>query len=143
MKNNVLARVAHLPNMQPDELRALWRDLYQTEPPCLNKQFLVKRLAYRIQELAYGGNSADTETRLALKADEHYGKRKKPKNTIRRPLTGSILVREYRGVEYQVAVLEEGYQYNGCRYRSLSAVAKAITGAAWSGTLFFGLKNHG
>lgn len=143
MKNNVLERVTCLPKMEPDELKALWRDLYQTEPPRANKQYLVKRLAYRIQELAYGGNGADMEARLAQQAEIHYGKRRKPKNSIRRPIPGSILVREYRGVEYQVAVLEDGYQYDGCRYTSLSAVAKAITGAGWSGNVFFGLQRHG
>lgn len=147
MKNNVLERIIGLQKMQPDELKALWRDLYQSEPKRANMQYMVKRLAYRIQELAYGGNGAEMETRLMLKADQHYGKHKKPKASVRRLLPGTILVREYKGMEHQVAVLEDGYQYDGCKYPSLSAVAKIITGTAWSGPVFFGLTlsqvNHG
>lgn len=139
MKNNVLERITNLPKMQPDELKALWRALYNSEPRRTNTQYMVKRLAYRLQELTYGGNSAELETRLTALADKHYGKRKKPKCTVRRPLPGTILVREYKGMEHQVAILEDGYQYDGCKYPSLSSVAKVITGTAWSGPAFFGL----
>lgn len=147
MKNNVLERIIRLREMPPDELKALWRELYQSEPKQANMQYMIKRLSYRIQELAYGGNSAELETRLMLKAEEYYGKQKKPKTSVKRLLPGTILVREYKGMEYQVAVLEDGYQYDGCKYSSLSAVAKTITGTLWSGPVFFGLTlsqtNHG
>ena len=139
MKNNVLERIIRLQKMPPDELKALWRELYQSEPKQANMQYMVKRLAYRIQELAYGGNGAELETRLMLKAEEHYGQRKKSKSTVKRLSPGTILVREYKGMEYQVAILEDGYQFDGCKYPSLSAVAKVITGTAWSGPVFFGL----
>lgn len=139
MTNNILAQLASLRTMTGDDLRKMWRDLYKSEPPRANKQYLTKRLAYRIQELAYGGNGAEIETRLAVKADEYFGKGKKPKRTEKKTIAGSVLVRLYHGVEYQVAVLDDGYQYQGCKYRSLSAVAREITGMTWSGNAFFGL----
>lgn len=139
MKNNVLAQLASLRTMTGDDLRKMWSDLYKSEPPRANKQYLTKRLAYRIQEIAYGGNSAEIEARLAVKADEHFGKGKKPKRTEKKTITGSVLVRVYKDVEYQIAVLDDGFQYQGCKYRSLSAIAREITGMTWSGNAFFGL----
>jgi len=139
MKNNVLAHLSSLRTMTSDDLRKMWNDLYKSEPPRANKQYLTKRLAYRIQEVAYGGNSAEIEARLAVKADEYFGKGKRPKRTEKKAITGSVLVRVYQGVEHQVAVLDDGYQYMGCKYRSLSAIAREITGMTWSGNAFFGL----
>jgi hypothetical protein len=139
MNNNVLAQLASLRTMTGDDLRKMWNDLYKSEPPRANKQYLTKRLAYRIQEVAYGGNSAEIETRLAIKADEYFGKGKRPKRTEKKAITGSVLVRLYQGVEHQIAVLDDGYQYQGCKYRTLSAIAREITGMNWSGNAFFGL----
>lgn len=139
MKNNVLAQLATLRTMTPDDMRKLWSELYQAEPPRANKQYLSKRLAYRIQELAYGGNGQEIDMRLAAKADEYFGNRPKPKRTQKKAMTGSVLVRVYQGVEHQVAVLDDGYQYMGGKYRSLSAIAREITGMNWSGNAFFGL----
>jgi hypothetical protein len=139
MKNNVLPQLASLRTMTGEDLRTLWNDLYKSEPPRANKQYLTKRLAYRIQEVAYGGNSAEVEARLTVKADEYFGRGKKTKRIEKKAITGSVLVRLYHGVEYQVAVLDDGYQYQGCKYRSLSAIAREITGMTWSGNAFFGL----
>lgn len=139
MKNSVLAQLTSLRTMTGEDLRKLWKELYNSDSPRANKQYLQKRLAYRIQEVAYGGNSAEIDTRLAVKADEYFGKGKRPKRTEKKAITGSVLVRLYQGVEYQVAVLDDGYQYQGCKYRSLSAIAREITGMNWSGNAFFGL----
>ena len=139
MKNSVLAQLANLRNMTGEDLRKLWKELYNAESPRANKKYLQKRLAYRIQEVAYGGNRAEIDTRLAVKADEYFGKGKRPKRTEKKAIPGSVLVRLYQGVEYQVAVLDDGYQYQGCKYRSLSAIAREITGMNWSGNAFFGL----
>ncbi len=121
------------------ELRNLWKNLYKNEPPRATKTYLTKRLAYRIQEIAYGNNGNDLEARLSAKADEYFGRNNKSKRAAKKIITGSVLVRVYHDVEYQVAVLEDGYQYEGCKYRSLSAIAKEITGMSWSGNDFFGL----
>lgn len=144
MDKTLLARVAALPNMQLSELKALWRDVYQDEPPGGHKSHIVRRLAYRLQELAYGVDP-QIENRIEQQANDLFGsgKRAKPKRKTQyqRPIPGTKLVREYKGIEYQVTILEEGYEYAGCLYKSLSKVALAITGSSWSGPAFFGLNN--
>ena len=145
MTMSVAAQVAALPGKPTNELKALWRALYGTEPPPYNKAFLVKRLAYRVQELAYGGLSPQTGARLEALADEEEervtGKVRTRK--IDRPIAGTRLVREWKGVEHHVTVLADGFEYQGRKYRSLSAIARAITGTRWNGPLFWGLRNGG
>jgi Protein of unknown function (DUF2924) len=141
MDVTVLARVAALPKMTSPELRQLWRDLYQQEPPAANSASLARRLAYRLQELAYNIDPS-IESRIAEHAREMFAtpSRRKKKDKYARPIVGTVLVRQYRGVEYRVTVLKEGYEYQGGKYKSLSKIASLITGAAWSGPAFFGLK---
>ena len=143
MENSVLAQLAALPSKTTPELRQLWRDLYDREPPSYNKPFLVKRLAYRIQELAYGGLSARAEAKLKKLVDEESRlKGKQPVRKGDRPIAGTRLIRECQGVEHCATVLDDGYEYQGRRYKSLSAIARAITGTRWNGPAFFGLRNH-
>lgn len=146
MENNVLGQVTALAGKEMADLRVLWRDLYGSEPPRHNRAFLVKRLAYRIQELAYGGLSAQTVRRLDALADEEEA-RVSGKRPRRRPsdqlVAGTRLVREWDGVEHGVTVLADGFEFQGRRYRSLSAIARAITGTRWNGPLFFGLRAKG
>jgi hypothetical protein len=145
MRDSVPAQLAALPGKSIAELRDLWRELYQSEPPLYNRAFLVKRLAYRIQELVYGGLSARTVARLDALADEEEARLQgKPRRRITdRPVAGTCLVREWQGVEHHVMVLVDGFEYQGRTYRSLSAVARAITGTQWNGPLFFGLRTGG
>ncbi len=153
MDKTLLARVAALPNMPLSDLKTLWRDVYQDEPPANyfrgHKSHIVRRLAYRLQELAYGVDP-QIENRIEQQANDLFGpnkskngKKTKPKRKTQyqRPIPGTKLVREYKGIEYQVTILEEGYEYAGCLYKSLSKVALAITGSSWSGPAFFGLNN--
>jgi hypothetical protein len=126
-------------------LKEKWRSLYGTEPPAYKREHMVRRLAYRIQELAYGGLPDETKAELARIAEEDERQRqgarsdrRKPKDT--RPLAGTRLVREWNGQRHEVTAIEGGFEYNGRKYRSLSAIAKAITGAHWSGPQFFGLR---
>ena len=102
------------------------------------------RLAYRIQELAYGGLKPETVRRL-----EQLGEQLDGGNiAVRRvrgsdiPIAGTRLLREYQGVEYTVTVTTDGYEWQGRPYKSLSVIARAITGTRWNGLLFFGLKNR-
>ena len=144
MTDNVLAQIATLPGKSTPELRELWRDLFDSEPPPYSKPFLVKRLAYRIQELSYGGLSARAEAKLAERIEEE-GQRLKGKTPVRRgdrPIAGTRLIREWQGVEHTATVLDDGFEYQGRRYQSLSVIARAITGTRWSGPLFWGLRNH-
>ena len=143
MTTAILAQVAALPTMPTPRLKAMWRELTGTEPPPHNRTFLVKRLAYRIQELAFGGLPAQAERRLDDLIDELEGKKKpKPKN-MTAPVAGTKLIREWQGVLHEVTDLADGFEWQGRRFKSLSAVARAITGTRWNGPLFFGLRKHG
>ena len=145
MNDSVLAQLAALPGKTTPELKQLWRELYDREPPPYNRPFLVKRLAYRIQELAYGGLSARAEAKLKELVEEE-DRRLKGKLPVRkgdRPITGTRLIREWQGVEHCVTVRDDDFEYQGRPFKSLSAVARAITGTQWNGWLFFGLKHRG
>jgi hypothetical protein len=128
-----------LPALSPAELRSEWRRLYRSQPPRLSRDLLIRAIAYRIQELRYGGLSKATRRRLAalVNAPQSEGDiLPKPAQRISR---GAQLVREWNGRTHTVTVKEEGFTYAGRSYRSLTAIAREITGAHWSGPRFFGL----
>jgi hypothetical protein len=139
---DVLGRLAALKTTATPELKQQWRTLFGTEPPPYNRRFLESRLAYRIQELAYGGLKPETIARLEALGEQFDG----GKVTVRRmrgddrPIAGTQLIREYQGVEHVVTVTRDGYEYQGQPYQSLSAIARAITGTRWNGRVFFGLR---
>lgn len=139
------ARLAALKTTPTPDLKAQWRDLFDSEPPPFNRRYLESRLAYRIQELAYGGLKPETIRRLERLGEELDGG-DRSKRGIRadrdRPITGTRLLREWQGVEQVVTVTADGFEWQGRPYRSLSAIARAITGTRWNGWVFFGLKNH-
>jgi hypothetical protein len=139
------ARLAALKTTPTPDLKKQWRDLFDSEPPLFNRRYLESRLAYRIQELAYGGLKPETIRRLERLGEELDGGDKK-KRGLRldrdRPITGTRLLREWQGVEYVVTVTADGFEWQGRPYKSLSAIARAITGTRWNGWVFFGLKNH-
>ncbi len=143
MKTDVIRRVAQLPTMTTPKLKEMWRELFDAEAPPYDKRFLVKRLAYRLQELAYGGIGQETKGRLqTLARDEtRIGRAQGAKND--RPVTGTRLIREWKGVDHCVTVLDDGFDYLGQHFRSLSAVARAITGTRWNGWAFFGVRRSG
>ncbi|MBW8269988.1 DUF2924 domain-containing protein [Caldovatus aquaticus] len=141
-KPDVPARLAALPGLPIGELKAEWRRLFAAEPPPYNRRFLESRLAYRIQELAYGGLQRETLERLEALGEQIDGRN----ITLRRirdqqrPIAGTRLIREYQGVEHVVTVTRDGYEWQGRPYRSLSAIARAITGTRWNGRVFFGIR---
>ena len=145
MSDPIPARLAALKNATTPDLKQQWRELFDSEPPPFNRRYLESRLAYRIQELAYGGLKPETVRRLERLGEELDGGDKK-KRGIRldrdRPITGTRLLREWQGVEYIVTVTADGFEWQGRPYKSLSAIASAITGTRWNGWVFFGLKNH-
>ena len=142
MTDTVLAQLAALKSAHVSDLKQKWRDLFEREPPPYNRRFLENRLAYRIQELAYGGLSQETLERLDALADELDGKKPKRRSPIEnRPIAGTRLIREWRGVEHCVTVRQEDFEYQGRPYKSLSAIARHITGTQWNGLVFFGMKN--
>lgn len=142
MADSVLAQLAALKTAPVGDLKRKWRDLFETEPPPYNRRFLEHRLAYRIQELALGGLKPETIERLDALADELGGKLSRRGCVENRPISGTQLIREWKGTEHHVTVRNEDFEYQGRPYKSLSAIARAITGTRWNGLKFFGLKNH-
>jgi hypothetical protein len=138
------ARLAALKTTSTPDLKKQWRDLFESEPPPFNRRYLESRLAYRIQELAYGGLKSETVKRLEALGEQLDGGDRK-KSRIRAdltPIVGTRLIREWQGVEHIVTVTVDGFDWQGRPYKSLSAIARAITGTRWNGWVFFGLKNH-
>jgi len=144
LTNTVLAQLAALKTAPIAALKQKWRDLFEREPPPYNRRFLEHRLAYRIQELAYGGLKPQSIERLrAIAQDLDGGSPARRRRLTRdRPIAGTRLIREFRGVEHCVTVRDEDFEYQGRHYKSLSAIARAITGTRWNGLVFFGLKNQ-
>lgn len=142
MTDSVLARVAALKTAPTPQLKAMWRDLFDAEPPPYSRSYLESRLAYRIQELAYGGLKPETLERLDALADEMEDPKVARRRVHDRPLAGTRLIREWKGIEHCVTVRDDGFEYQGRPYKSLSAIARAITGTRWNGLVFFALKSQ-
>ena len=143
MTDPILTRLTALKTTPTPQLKEQWRQLFEGEPPAFNRRYLESRLAYRIQELAYGGLKPETVRRLEKLGEELDGGRvdvrKRPAND--RPISGTRLIRDYQGVEHCVTVRDNDFEYQGRPYKSLSAIARAITGTQWNGLTFFGLKS--
>lgn len=143
MTQQVIGRLAEIRTMDIVALKKMWRDLFAAEPPPYNRKFLESRLAYRVQELAYGGLKPETLKRLAALAEDLEPRsRERGTRSDNRPIAGTRLMREWQGVEHCATVLADSYEYDGRPYKSLSAIARAITGTRWNGLVFFGLKSQ-
>lgn len=140
--HSVAAQIAALKDMPTGALKEKWRALYDNDPPPFNRVYLESRIAYRIQELAYGGLSKGNQRRISeMCADLRGNKPLRPAADPKHPITvGAILVREHRGVEHRVRVLQQGFEYNGRTFKSLTAIATHIAGVKWNGWEFFGLR---
>lgn len=142
----VAIEIAHLRGLDLDGLRARWRSLTgRAAPAHVPKTLLLGVLAYRLQAAALGDLDRVT-TRLLdrLASEGRSGERAQvpvPDRIGIRP--GTLLVREWEGTPQRVMVLADGYAWNGISYRSLSQVARAITGTRWNGPRFFGLRDKG
>ena len=124
-------------------LRARWRALFRSDPPpAFGPDLLRRSLAYKMQEVAYGGLSGATRReldRLAAAIEKNPTARL---TLPRRIKPGSVLVRDWKGKSHRVTMLARGYQYENRTYDSLSQIARAITGTRWNGPRFFGLRNE-
>jgi len=152
---DVPAQLAALREMTVSELRERWLDLYGYPTASRNRDHLRKRLAWRVQEIVEGGLSQRARDRIEQLLDGHFlpdltrrarqdATAKNPESAPkdrdpRLPPVGTVIRKTHRGTQHVVTVLEEGFEYRGEQYRSLSAVAKVITDANWNGLLFFGL----
>jgi Protein of unknown function (DUF2924) len=144
LDQTVLSRLAALKAMSVKELKVEWEKLIGTAAPNNSRAFLELRIAYRLQELTYGGPDRDTRRMLELLADEVEGhnRRKHQIADPRNPVAGTKLLREWDGIEHTVTVLKDGFDWKGRRFKSLSAVAREITGTRWNGYRFFGLRER-
>jgi len=132
-------QIAELVDRSTHELRLAWRQLYCTGPPRgLSRDLLIRALANQLQERTHGGASRALRRRLqTLTGEFERGSGSFDPGLL--PKTGTTLVRQWRGRTHKVLVGEDGFEYEGQRYRSLSVIAERITGAHWSGPRFFGL----
>jgi len=132
--------LATLHSLDIEQLRARWRTLYETDAPSrFSRDLLIGAVAYRLQERALGGLKPATRRLFQRAAHARRPLKLAPVRTL---APGAVLIREWGGVKHQVVVLESGFTFRGKRYRSLSEVARLITGSRWSGPLFFALKNR-
>jgi hypothetical protein len=141
----VLSRLAALQAAPTATLKDQWRELFGKEPPPWNRAYIQSRLAYRIQELAYGGLKPETVDRLVALGEQLDGGNVVLRR-IRadsRPLAGTRLIREWQGVQHVVTVRMNDFEFEGRPYQSLSAIARHITGTRWNGWTFFGLRARG
>jgi len=142
----VLQQVAELNDMDLSQLKKRWRELFDSEPPTYGRAMMTKRLAYRIQEIAYGGLPGETRDQMDRilhgAGYDDMGRKGHVKKSVG-PVPGTLLIREWKGRRHEVSALENGFEYRGRRFRSLSAVAMHITGTKWNGPAFFGLRENG
>ena len=135
--------LASLPHLDREELLQCWRALYGTAPSAkISRPILIRALAYRLQERTLGG--LKSATRRLLQRVAERARAGAPIDAVPRPTLGlgTRLLREWNGVTHEAIVVESGVLFRGQHYRSLSEVARVITGSRWSGPRFFGLRSE-
>jgi hypothetical protein len=143
MKADLGQRLDELPQLDRTALRELWREVFGNIPhPGLRREILIPILAYRLQERAHGGLKPSAQKRLKALAEDFINGKKPGNGATVQPRAGTRVVREWQGKLHEVAVLENGFEYNGRTYRSLSKIAREITGTRWSGPAFFGMRKR-
>ena len=157
MDETITSQIATFKNASLTELQNKYKELFNSqETPCDNKTYLLKRVAYKLQEANYGGLSDAAKTKideLMAKYDPVNNKALRPQVTSagkevrslpfirdkRLPIPGTVFTKKYKGQIIQIKVLEKGFEYNNTFYKSLSSLAYEVTGAHWNGYDFFGL----
>ena len=134
--------IDQLQSMSPAQLRAAWRDEFGQPAPDIGPSLLRRGLAWQLQSRVHGGLTPSTRKAIekAQKQLERTGSVTSPRELAIKP--GTRLVREWHGKTHHVLVLDDGLEHEGRRYESLSQIARAITGAHWSGPRFFGLRTR-
>jgi hypothetical protein len=138
----ILAQITALKDKTTPQLLSLWKELFDHEAPRLGRRYLEDRLAFRLQELQLGALSDRSRRKLDALVDQldpKAARRREPK----RLLPGTQLRRQWQDTEHVVTVREHDFEYEGRPYKSLSAIARAITNVRWNGPLFFGLRPSG
>jgi Protein of unknown function (DUF2924) len=133
----IAAEIDRMRSLRLDALRRQWRLAFGRVPPAvLSKDLLGRMIAARLQERAFGGLDRDS-----LRFLESLARHQRPPRRQLKP--GTVLVREYQGHRHTVTTVRDGFEWQGTTYSSLSAIARAITGTAWSGPRFFALRGAG
>ena len=158
MESSVIRQIHRLRQMTVGELRVEWEKLYGQATRSRNRDYLWRRLAWRLQELEHGGLSDCAKARIEELATDAFTRARTPSQPAdaasepvpattqtssrrdpRLPTPGTILLKEYHGKQIRVLATQDGFEWDGRHFRSLSAVARAVTGQKWNGRLFFGL----
>jgi hypothetical protein len=158
METTLSDNVSELQQLSMEQLRRRYRELFEEDHPTTHRDVLVRRIAWRLQSLAHGGLSDRARQRAAELAREadlrvliprtlrqtarssaQHASAQHARRDPRLPAAGTVVRREYAGRAVEVLVLEDGFEYDGIRYDSLSAIATKVTGTRWNGFLFFGL----
>jgi DUF2924 family protein len=135
-------KLASLRSLPIKELKQQWRSFYSSEPPHrVSRELLTRAVAYRIQEQALEGLKPSTRRLLERLACDARSGRPLKLSPCAPASAGTVLMRDWQGITHEVKVLDRGVLYKRKRYRSLSEVARLITGSRWSGPLFFGLRS--
>ena len=139
MPYSVIADIASLEDYSVDDLCQRWESVFKKPPNTRRRAYLIPRLAYEIQRVAYGGMTEESQETLDGMIDGRIEIEKK-NNRIHTPPVGTKLIRQYGKEEHHVMVTRSGFEYKGATHKSLSEIARIITGTRWSGPVFFGLK---
>jgi len=138
----VVSKVQQLLALDPAALKEKWKDLFSEDPsPQIGRSLLIRAIAYRLQQKALGSLKPSTQRILDRISDGHASVESK-RAPSREANAGTVLIRKWQGVSHRITVLDRDVVYRGRRYKSLSEVARVITGTHWSGPLFFGIKNR-
>ena len=139
-KQSVEKEVLSLGNKTLVELREMWKRLFNSNPPPHAKKILIPHIAYKLQEIAYGGLSEKSIKQIDNLADQmRQGKKVRGGNGL---VVGTRIIKKYQGEEHEVIVMgEKVFIYKGQPYKSLTAIANKITGTKWNGLVFWGVKN--
>ena len=141
MMDELAERLASIETLGVEQLRAVWRERFGAPPQLRAREVLRRALAERLQEEAFGVDT-ELQRRLApMAARVRPGHKPAMASTTYKP--GSVLEKDWEGVRHSVDIVEGGFAWNGKRYDSLSAIARAITGVRWNGPRFFGLRPRG
>jgi hypothetical protein len=139
----ISSKLASLKSLTIKELKQQWQSLYGCEPPHrVSHELLTRAVAYRIQEQAFGGLKPSTRRLLERLGSDARSGRPLRLAAAAPASAGTVLMRDWQGATHEVKVLDRGVLYQRKRYRSLSEVARLITGSRWSGPLFFGLRSQ-
>ena len=137
---SVSAKLQALPSMDYGMLQAEWRRLYRVEPPKrLGRELLMLGVGWKLQEQALGGLRGRTKRMLTELSQTLAREGDVTRSRVTRLKPGAKLIREWHGKSHTVVVLEDGFEWRGRPWRSLSVIARTITGMHWSGPRFFGL----